>query len=77
MEVAEASAVYDREVKVPLYARAGIPEVWLVDLAGARIEVYRHPSPEGYREVRTAGRGDRVTSGAVSSLELAVDDSLG
>ena len=77
VEVAETSAMYDREVKVPLYARAGIPEVWLVDLAGARVEVYRHPSPQGYREIRTARRGDRVASEAVSPLELAVDDVLG
>jgi Uma2 family endonuclease len=34
VEVAETSAAVDREVKVPLYARFGVPEVWLVDLAG-------------------------------------------
>lgn len=77
VEVAETSAAYDRAVKVPLYARAGIPEVWPVDLAEGQVEVFRHPSPQGYREVRTVRRGDRVASEAVSPLELAVDDILG
>ncbi|GIW50689.1 MAG: hypothetical protein KatS3mg081_0044 [Gemmatimonadales bacterium] len=47
VEVAETSADYDREVKIPLYARAGIPEVWLVDLAGAQIETFRQPAQGG------------------------------
>ncbi len=33
IEVADSSLRYDREVKIPRYARAGVPEVWLVDLA--------------------------------------------
>jgi len=51
VEVAESSAGYDREVKLPLYARAGIPEVWVVDLGAKAVEVYRAPALEGYREV--------------------------
>jgi Uma2 family endonuclease len=35
VELAETSAEYDRQVKVPLYARWGFPEVWVVDLEGA------------------------------------------
>ncbi len=37
IEVADTSLAYDRDIKVPLYARAGIPEVWLVDLNEARL----------------------------------------
>lgn len=51
IEVMENSAGYDREVKVPLYARFDIPETWLVDVERGLIEVYRVPSPEGYRQV--------------------------
>ena len=40
----------DRERKGSLYARAGIPEYWLVNLPERRREAYRQPSPEGYRE---------------------------
>jgi Uma2 family endonuclease len=46
IEVADSSAEYDRTVKVPLYARHNIPEVWLVDLTATRIEAYRVPRPE-------------------------------
>ncbi|MBT9166006.1 MAG: hypothetical protein DDT25_00670 [Chloroflexi bacterium] len=55
IEVAEASADYDRGIKVPLYARGGILEVWLVNLEGEATEVYQSPSPEGYHEMETLG----------------------
>lgn len=40
VEVAYTSLAYDRETKLPLYAEAGIPEAWLVDLTTDAIEVY-------------------------------------
>jgi Uma2 family endonuclease len=46
VEVADTSAAFDRSVKVPLYVRHGIPELWLVDLAAKLVEVYRVPRPE-------------------------------
>lgn len=46
IEVADSSAHYDRSVKIPLYARAHIAEVWLVDLLQKRLEIYRLPRPE-------------------------------
>jgi Uma2 family endonuclease len=51
IEVADTSLVYDREVKIPRYARAGIPEVWLVELGGRRLSIYRRPGANGYREI--------------------------
>jgi len=77
IEVADTSADYDRDVKIPLYARAGIPEAWLVSLPSEGIEVYRKPSPHGYAEVRTAGRGDTLTPLFLEAITLAVDDILG
>ena len=77
IEVADTSAEYDREVKAPLYARAGIREFWLVDLEGQRVEVYRDPNPEGYREVRMAGRGERLSPEALAGLGLEVGEILG
>jgi len=50
IEVADSSLHYDREVKLPRYARAGIPEVWLVDLGGRRLTVHRRPAPHGYAD---------------------------
>ncbi len=77
IEVAETSAEYDRQVKVPLYARAGIPEVWVVDLAGEAVEVYREPAGNSYRQMRRLGRGETVSPEALPNLALAVDDILG
>lgn len=77
VEVAESSANMDREVKVPLYARAGIPEVWLVGLAGGCIEVCRKPTPQGYVEVRQVPRGQRISPQALPDLEIGVDEILG
>ncbi len=77
VEVAETSADYDRQVKVPLYARHGVGEVWLVDLERGQVEVYRRPGGGGYGEVVVLGRGERVSPGAFPELSLAVDDILG
>ena len=77
VEVAETSVELDRDVKLPLYARAGVPEVWLVDLPGERIEVYRKPTPQGYQEVRQVRRGERVASQAFPDIGLAGEEILG
>ncbi len=77
IEVADTTIAYDRSVKVPLYGRAGIPEVWLVDLAENAIEVYRGPSAAGYRKKETYGRGDVLRAEGLPDLVLNVDDILG
>ena len=76
VEVAETSVEVDRDVKVP-HARAGILEVWLVDLAGECIEVSRTPTPQGYQEVRRVRHGDRLAPRAFPDLDLAAHDLLG
>lgn len=60
VEVAEASLDYDRGVKVPLYAHHGVPEVWLVDVAGRSMTVYRAPGPDGYGEQRRIGSAESI-----------------
>ncbi len=52
IEVGDTSIAFDREIKIPLYARHGVPEVWLIDLSARRIEVYRSPGKSGYRRRR-------------------------
>jgi Uma2 family endonuclease len=77
IEVADTSLESDRDVKLPLYARAGISEAWLVDLSHDIVEVHRRPSPEGYREVRTLRRGDTLAALVVSTGSISVDEVLG
>ena len=48
VEVADTTLQYDLEVKLPLYAHAGIPEVWLVDIVAKCVTVYSHPEEGGY-----------------------------
>ncbi len=77
IEVADTSAQDDRSRKVPLYARAGIREAWLVDLPSEAIEVYRTPRPEGYQDVRKLERGHHIAPEAFPDLTLRIDDILG
>jgi len=76
IEVADTSGGSDRDVKIPLYARAGIPEAWLVDLANDLIEVHRQPGLEGYREVRTLRRGDMLRVPLMVAGDISVDEVL-
>ena len=49
VEVAHSSLAHDRDVKLPAYARYGVPEVWLIDVEGRRMTTYRDLGPDGYR----------------------------
>lgn len=51
VEVADSSLNYDKKTKIPLYARQGIPEVWLINVPNKQVEIYRNPSPKGYRQI--------------------------
>lgn len=63
VEVAETSVAYDREIKIPLYARHQIPETWLFDLKAQQLEIFLDPSSEGYKKILRPGRGERVAPG--------------
>jgi Uma2 family endonuclease len=77
IEVADTSVETDREVKFPIYARAGVPEAWLLDVSMQRLEVHRHPTPDGYQDVHLLQRGASVAPQAFPALVLTVDALLG
>lgn len=77
IEVADSSLDLDRQVKVPLYAEAGIAEVWLVDFVNAAVEVYREPDARGYRSIQRHARGATLGLASFPEVELTVDDILG
>jgi Uma2 family endonuclease len=91
IEVADTSAAYDRLHKLPQYARAGIPETWLLNLSGAGspggrdtdgaegepvLEAHRRPTPHGYSEIRLLRRGERIAPIALPEVEFPVDELL-
>ncbi len=73
IEVAGTSLAYDRAVKLPLYAQAGIPEVWIVDLPGEAMERYADPAEGSYRLVARVRRGGVIGSLTVPELGVEVD----
>jgi Uma2 family endonuclease len=77
IEVSDATLKYDQKVKVPLYARAGIPEVWVVNLRGGRIKTYADPAEGAYRTVTSYARGEELRSRSLAALRLSVAEVLG
>jgi Uma2 family endonuclease len=78
VEVSGSTLDYDRDVKRPLYARAGISEVWIANLTAQRMEVYREPDGDVYRTRYLAGLADTVTPERPASVgALSVRDLLG
>lgn len=76
VEVAETSYRYDRRVKLPLYARAGVPEVWIVDLPQGVVQVFREPGAAGYASERPVGRDGTVAPAALPDAAIAVAEIL-
>lgn len=76
VEVSDTSADYNRSLKPPLYANAGVPEVWLLDLINHQVELYRQPTPQGYRTFRRCASGDAISPDAFPDIRLAVDALL-
>ena len=78
IEIAETSLAYDREVKIPLYARYGVPEVWIADLKGVAVEIYRQPTPEGYgSSERLRHLGSVLSPQLLPQLRLDVNSLVG
>jgi Uma2 family endonuclease len=77
MEVSDTTLRYDREVKLPLYARAGIREVWILDLPGEVIERHTGPSGSSYRNTERVRSGQALAPLTLPELTLRVDDLLG
>ncbi|HEY6331820.1 MAG TPA: Uma2 family endonuclease [Blastocatellia bacterium] len=77
IEVADSSLNIDRKVKLRLYARAGIPEVWIANIPEDRIEAHSEPRIDSYQRVRIATRGESISCESVPDLALSVADILG
>ncbi|HZU77685.1 MAG TPA: Uma2 family endonuclease [Dehalococcoidia bacterium] len=76
VEVSDSTLRFDRTVKLPLYARAGIPEVWIVDLVHLQLLVFRASHGDGYTERLVYGPNDMVAPLAFPEIRIEVASLL-
>lgn len=76
IEVGDSTVLYDLNTKSRLYARAGIPEYWVINLPRSRVAVFESPQNGEYTEQRDYGRGEAWTSRALRGREFSVDRVL-
>jgi Uma2 family endonuclease len=76
VEVSDSSLRKDRDAKGPLYAAAGIPEYWIVNLVDGVLEVYTDPTPSGYQARETYGRDAEVAPRAFPDVMVRVGEIL-
>ena len=74
VEISDSSLRRDRELKLPLYAEAGIPEYWIVDVQGEVVEIYTDPSGSGYASVQRRRRGESLSPVAFPDLRIPIDE---
>ena len=77
VEVSHSTVEYDRDVKTPLYAEAGISELWLVNLDEDYIDGLSDPVGAGYRTRRRYARGERIAPALLPDAALDVNEILG
>ncbi len=77
IEVSDTTLDYDRETKSRIYARAGIPELWIMDLNGERLIVFRSPENGEYTRIESLRSGATLAPLALPDLVLSVDEILG
>jgi len=70
IEVADSTISYDRDVKMPLHAANGIPEMWLFDVNQQIIEGYSQPSASGYKRIQRYEQGDALSLLAFPDVTL-------
>ena len=77
VEIADTSLEYDLTIKAALYARAGIAEYWVVDLAGRRLIVHREPQPDGrYGSITAYSEAESVSPLAAPQSQFRVSDAF-
>ena len=77
IEVSDTTLEFDRRIKVPLYARSGIPEMWIVNIVDERVEMLADPSGGAYQTTAVFSRGEEVQSRSLAALRLGVSEIFG
>jgi Uma2 family endonuclease len=74
IEISSSSLAYDSAEKATIYAQAGITELWVVDLSGQLVRIYRQPTPEGYASVEEKSGSDILFIQAFPDIQLQTTD---
>jgi Uma2 family endonuclease len=77
IEVSDATLRFDKEVKLPLYAQNGIPEVWIINLKAACVEVYTDPQNGSYGQLQTLKRGQSISPQLIPALAVRINELIG
>lgn len=77
VEVSDTSLHYDMQVKLPFYAEAGIPEVWIEDVSSDVLHVFREPAGNNYGVTLALKRGDVISPLAFPDIAIAISDLVG
>ena len=77
LEISDTTLRYDRNRKLPLYAKYGVPEVWIEDIKGDAILVYRDLKAGGYSASLTFHRDETISLLAFPDIFFNVNDLLG
>lgn len=76
IEVADSSLLFDKQVKIPLYAQHSIEEVWLVDQISELIYIHKKPGEQSFLEIQMLRRGENLSPKAFPKMVLQVDDLI-
>jgi Uma2 family endonuclease len=76
VEVSDSDQVVDRKIKTALYAEAGIPEYWLMDLPRRQLERYRSPAADGYQQLEIVEEAGAVAPEGFPAVSLRIGDVL-
>ena len=77
MEVSDTTPACDRDAKLPVYARHGIPEVWIVDVNARTLTAFLDPSVAGYRCGSVAAAGATLPLSQLPGVSIPLDDLFG
>jgi Uma2 family endonuclease len=76
IEIAHTTLSFDLRTKAALYARAGIPEYWVLDIAGRRLFVHREPREGQYRSITSYAEDESVATLAAPGSEFRIRDAF-
>lgn len=77
IEVSDSTLTFDRNVKRPLYAQAGILEYWLINLIDNQVELFRQPQEGAYQESLVVRGDEGVTAVAFPDHHFSLADLMG